>query len=272
MNDLVVKDFSQLIEYAPEHKEMIENITRNHPEITRATSLFGKTQSQFMDNTMTVSHMTPLRNARQILAEMERTRNALKEAFFGCKKKEIEIRKKKRSLETCKDELDAELLEVEIAELNTQLDTTRIYISGAIRKMNAYTEQYNSILKEKCLENFTEEDFEKEEEKYHIMKAFEQGLNAARSHGGFIDEGNQIYLSQIGINGTVAQKCVSEYLALENKLLMEGKEPMHRMQIQFLENMAEKFKGNSEAVINYKGMQKDSKSSMLKHGDTRLLK
>jgi hypothetical protein len=82
MNDLVVKDFSQLIEYAPEHKEMIENITRNHPEITRATSLFGKTQSQFMDNTMTVSHMTPLRNARQILAEMERTRNALKEAFF----------------------------------------------------------------------------------------------------------------------------------------------------------------------------------------------
>lgn len=266
------KNYSDIVSYMPEHREMMENISINHPEIVRATSFFGKTQSQFMDNLLTVSHLTPIRNIRQILAEMEKIRNALRESYFTCRKSEIEILKKKRLLEETTDSLEKELINIEIMEIESSIEVTRLYISGSIRKLNSYTEQYNSIIKEKGINEFNEKAFEEEEEKYHIMKSFEQALSAARSRSGTIDEGNLIYLSQIGINGTVAQRCISEYLALENKLLMEGKEPTYKMQLNFLESMVNKFNGSSEFILNYKGMQKNSNSSLLLQGDTRLLK
>lgn len=272
-SDLSLSDnYSAIVSYMPEHREMMENISINHPEIVRATSFFGKTQSQFMDNLLTVSHLTPIRNIRQILAEMEKIRNSLKESYFSCKKREIEILKKKRLLEETTDSLEKELINIEIMEIESSIDVTRLYISGSIRKLNAYTEQYNSIMKEKGISEFNEKVFEEEEEKYHIMKSFEQALSAARSRSGTIDEGNLIYLSQIGINGTVAQRCISEYLALENKLLSEGKEPTYKMQLNFLESMVDKFHGSSEFILSYKGMQKNSNASLLLQGDTRLLK
>lgn len=261
-----------LISYSPEHKEMLEVIKKSNPEIQRATSLFNKRQSQFMDNMLTVSHPTPLRNLRQILSEMSRTREAIKEQHFEIKKKEIQIKIKERDLNEEKDDLKKELLEVEIFELYSQIENSKGYLSGAIRKLTNYTEQYNSILESKGVENFNEIDFEKDEERYHIMKAFEQALNAARSRNGTVDEGNMIYFTQIGINGGSAQREIFNYLAEEGKLIANGEEPSHNMTLSFLNKMADKYSGTSKDYANYKGMTgKITDIAALKKGDTRLL-
>lgn len=263
---------NQMLSHMPEHKQMLEIVQENLPEVLRGTSLFYKTQSQFMDNMLTVSHPTPLRNARQILAEMNKTREAIKEALLNSKKKEIELKMKQRDLKSEQDELKQELLQIEIIEIMSKIESSNGYISGAIRKLTNYTEQYKAILKKHNLENFTESQFEEEEEKYHIMKAFEQGITAARSRGGLIDEGNMIYLTQIGINGAGAQREVTEYLILENNLLKEGKEPTHKMFIMFLERMANKYKGSAKKYAEYKGMAGTvTEHALLTQGDTRLL-
>jgi hypothetical protein len=235
------------------YHSMLERIEAGYPAIRRDTESFYKTQSQFMDNMLTVSCPTELRNLRQILAEINRSKQALQEAHFGTKKKEIEIRKKQAALETSEG-LDAELLTIEIAEIESQIATTQEYMKGAIRKIAAYMTQYESILKRIGKEEITEADFEEDEERYHIMKAFEQGLCAARSHGGTIDEGNQIYFYQIGINGTVAQFEVSRYLQEEAKLIKDNKEPAHEMTVKFLEYVAERFKGCAKRFAERKGM------------------
>lgn len=253
--DLVLnKTVSQLITDHPEHGKMLAIIEESLPEIKRGSSLFFKTQSQFMDNMLTVSHPTPLRNARQILAEMNKTTEAVKEFHFKVKKSEINIKMKERDFALESDDLKKELIELEIFELTSQLETSKGYLSGAIRKLTNYTEQFKSILKAHGKENFTEEDFEKEEEEYHIKKAFEQGLTAARSRGGVIDEGNLIYFTQIGINGAAAQKDVIEYLNAEADLFKDNKEPTHAMFLSFLNAVYNKYAGSAKKLAEFKGL------------------
>jgi len=248
---------------SPEYQSFMEVVATGMQEVSRATSLFNKSQSQFMDSMLTVSHITPIRNLRQILAEIKKIKLALGEAYFGIKKKELDIRDQRELIAGSISQSAKDRATLEIAELEWQISETKAYVEGAIRKWANYTLQYQAIQEKHHLENFTEEDFENEEERYHICKAFEQALNAARAHGGIIDEGNQIYLSQIGINGTVAQIEISNYLNSEAFMLSPVdnqnrrkviEEPTHEMQIEFLLRMAEKFKGCSRKFATWKGM------------------
>jgi len=256
----------------PEHEKMLTLIQDNMPEVARATSLFYKTQSQFMDNMLTVSHPTPLRNMRQILAEMNKTRDAIKELHIKTLKKNVELEMKERDLASEEDPLKRKMIQVEIFEIMMNQESSAGYLSGAIRKLANHTADYKAIEQAHGVQNFSEGDFEREEEKYHVMKAFEQGLCAARSRSGSIDEGNMIYFTQIGINGAVAQNFVTRYLISEGKMIHEGKEPTHGMYLDFLNAAAEHFKGCSKAFAVRKG-QGDTMSSaaLLETGDMRLL-
>lgn len=245
--DLMIKDLEQ-------HLPMLEIIKDNLPAIKSGCDNFMKTQSQFMDNMLTVSHPSPIRNLRQILSEINRAMEALREANFNLKRKEIEIKKYQRQLLTETDELERELIWVEINDRETSIEVTKGYISGAIRKITNHIVQYNSILKHMGVTSFDEIDFEAEEERYHIMTAFAQAITAARSHGGIVDEGNHIYFYQIGINGAAAQAEISGLLILEHEHLKQGKIPPHELVLNFLNSMADKYKGCSIVFSQYKGM------------------
>jgi hypothetical protein len=247
----IVKDFSML---KPEYQAMTDFISKNLPAIKASTENFNKTQSQFMDNMLTVAHPTPLRNVRQILAEMTKTDQALREAYIGCSKKEVQIKIKQRELEKATDSLERELVELDILELKNSLDVTSGYIQGALRKQANYIEQYESILAGIGKKTFTEEDFENEEEEYHIKTAFNQGVTAARARGGIIDEGNLIYVTQLGINGSLAARLIQQYLAHEEKLMGAGIEPNFELHLRFLNDMAKKFAGCSKELADKKFM------------------
>ena len=81
-----------------------------------------------------------------------------------------------------------------------------------------------------------------------------QALDAARSNGGRIDHGNQIYFQQIGINGTSAQNDILSYFRREGEILEEGKEPSYEMQYNFLISMGEKYEGCTKVVNSLMGM------------------
>jgi len=100
-----------------QHKIMLSEIQNNLPQIERLSLNFGKSQSQFMDNMLTTSHPTPIRNIRQILAEINKSLEALKEVYYKNKKEEIEIKKLQRQLDIEKDDLELELIEITIEEI-----------------------------------------------------------------------------------------------------------------------------------------------------------
>ena len=210
---------------APEYKSMLTNISEKMPAVTQATSNFHKSHSQFMGVTLDVTAITPIRSIKHTLAEIDKTRAALQEAYISVRKKEVQLKKKERKLATCVDDLQLELLEIEILEIQGQLESSRNHMQGAVRKMNFFTNQYDNLMKKIGKEELTEEDYELEEARYHIMTCMKQALNSARPRNGHIDEGNMIYLFDLGISGAQAQAEVFAYLNWENELLKENKAP-----------------------------------------------
>jgi len=238
---------------APEYKSMLNNIAEKMPAVTQATSNFHKSHSQFMGVTLDVTAITPIRSIKHTLAEIDRTRSALQEAYIGLRKKENKLKKREAELKTCKDDLDRELLEIKILELQGHLEGTRNAVQGAVRKMNFFTNQYDNLMKKIGKTELTEEDYELEEARYHIMTCMKQALNSARPRQGIIDEGNMIYLFDLGINAAQAQLEVMSYLNWENELVQQGKAPEHEHTVQWLEGCADKWAGCPAAFAKSRG-------------------
>jgi hypothetical protein len=254
MNELLVVNKNLPANLPKEYQGMVENINTHYPALKRDSNNFYKSHSQFMQFTLDVTCLTQIRSLKQILAEINNTKMALEESHYNLKKKRIEMKKKEKLLQEAKDDLDKEMLEVEIDELGSQIMNTSDYVMGAIRKMSSFVTQYNNIMESMGKTELTEQDYEEDEEKYHIMTAFSQGLHAARAHGGYIDEGNQIYIFQLGINGTQAQAEVSSYLNSEMDFMAKGGTPPHDNTLKWLEALAEKYKGCSRKYLQHRGM------------------
>ena len=255
--DLVIKKISDSPLVKKEYKVMLDNINKSLPAIKQSSSNFYKSHSQFMGVMLDVTAITPIRSVKHTLAEIDKTRMALEEAHLKMMKKDIELRQKEKELVdgNFKNELERELLETEILEIKVNMNNIQNSISGAIRKMNFFTNQYKSILKKLGKEDITEEEYEKEEANYHVMTCMKQALNAARARGGVIDEGNLIYLFDMGINSAQAQAEIYAYLKMENKMMDEGKAPTHEMTMQWLEACADKFSKDANKFAERRGFK-----------------
>jgi hypothetical protein len=254
---LIIKEISNSPLVKKEYKVMLDNIHSTLPAIKQSSSNFYKSHSQFMGVMLDVTAITPIRSVKHTLAEIDKTRMALEEAHLKMRKKDIELREKEHKFKTDLDmtEFEKELLETEILEIQVNMNNIQNSITGAIRKMNFFTNQYKSILKKLGKEDISEEEYEKEESNYHVMTCMKQALNAARARGGVIDEGNLIYLFDMGINSAQAQAEIYAYLKMENDMMSTGKAPTHEMTMQWLEACAVKFSKDAEAFAERRGFK-----------------
>jgi len=255
--DLIIKEISNSPLVKKEYKAMLDNIHTTLPAIKQSSSNFYKSHSQFMGVMLDVTAITPIRSVKHTLAEIDKTRMALEEAHLKMRKKDIELREKEHKLKTDLEmtDFEKELLETEILEIQVNMNNIQNSITGAIRKMNFFTNQYKSILKKLGKEDITEEEYEKEEANYHVMTCMKQALNAARARGGVIDEGNLIYLFDMGINSAQAQAEIYAYLKMENDMMAEGKAPTHEMTMQWLEACAAKFSQDANKFAERRGFK-----------------
>ena len=265
-NDLIISNMSTALAIKkPEYNLMLKNIDSKMPAVVRDTSNFHKSHSQFMQVTLDVTAITPIRSIKHTLAEIDRTRSALQEAYINMRKKEVELKRKQDQLENPKeplDQFDKELLEIEILELQGQMEGTQNHVNGALRKMNFMVNQHAQLLEKVGKNEITEEDYEKEEARYHIMTCMKQALNAARSRNGMIDEGNLIYLFDLGINAAQAQAEVYAYLNMENQLIANGQAPTHEMTMRWLEACADKWAEDPAKFAARRGFSVFDRSSL----------
>ena len=157
------------------------------------------------------------------------------------KKDEVKLKKLERKLLEETDELEYELIEIKINEKQATAASSRGYVEAAVRKLNFFSNQYENLMKKIGKDELTEADYELEEVKYHIMTCLKQALNSARPRNGVIDEGNMIYLFDLGINAAQAQLEVMSYLNWENEIIKEGQVPEHHHTVQWLEACADKW-------------------------------
>lgn len=245
-----------------EYKGMLTHIEETLPATKLACDNFYKSHSQMMSVTLDVTAITPIRSIKHSLAEIEKTKSALQESYFKMKKDEVKLKKLERKLLDETDPLEQEMLEIKITEKQAQAASSRGYVEGAVRKLNFFTNQYDNLMEKIGKEELTEEDYELEEIKYHIMTCMKQALNSARPRGGVIDEGNMIYLFDLGINAAQAQAEVFAYLEWENKVIQEGKAPEHHHTVQWLEGCADKWAHCPGDFANSRGFNILDKTSL----------
>lgn len=251
------KDLAQLANgpLPQEYKGMLTHIEETLPATQAACDNFYKSHSQMMTVTLDITDLTPVRSIKHTLAAIERTKSALAEAQINRRKNEIKIKKKQREIDACEDDLDREELEIDMIELMNNNMNIENSMKGAIRKMSFLMTQYRSVLDHIGKDHITEEDYEREEKRYHVMTALKQALNSARPRGGVIDEGNSIYLFDIGVNVSHAQAEVFNYLKIENELIANGQAPSHEMTIEWLEKCADKFQDCAERFAESRGFK-----------------
>ena len=251
------KDLAQLATgpLPQEYKGMLTHIEETLPATQAACDNFYKSHSQMMTVTLDITDLTPVRSIKHTLAAIERTKSALAEAQINRRKNEIKIKKKQREIDACEDDLDREELEIEMIELMNNNMSIENSMKGAIRKMSFLMTQYRSVLDHIGKDHITEEDYEREEKRYHVMTALKQALNSARPRGGVIDEGNSIYLFDIGVNVAHAQAEVFNYLKIENELISQGQAPSHEMTMEWLEKCADKFEDCAERFAESRGFK-----------------
>jgi|TARA_R110001606_G_scaffold47376_3_gene120586 hypothetical protein len=243
----------QLPSAKPEYQSMLANIAEKAPAIAQASSNFYKSHSQMMSVTLDVTAITPIRSVKHSLAEIEKTKAALQEAYFSMKKDEVKLKKLERKLLGETDELEYELLEIKINEKQATAASSRGYVEAAVRKLNFFSNQYENLMKKIGKDELTEADYELEEVKYHIMTCMKQALNSARPRNGVIDEGNMIYLFDLGINAAQAQLEVMSYLNWEKAIIKDGQVPEHHHTVQWLEGCADKWAHCPRAFAESRG-------------------
>ena len=237
----------------PEYQGMLNHIEETMPATNAACDNFYKSHSQMMTVSLDITDLTPIRSIKHTLASIERTKSALAEAQINMKKNEIKILKKQREIDNDTDDLDRAEHEIEMIELMNNNRNIENSAKGAIRKMSFLMTQYRSVLDHIGKDHITEEDYEREEKRYHVMTALKQALNSARPRGGVIDEGNSIYLFDIGVNVSHAQAEIFNYLKIENEMVKNGQAPSHEMTVEWLEKCADKFQDCSERFAQSRG-------------------
>ena len=252
---------TELLHLGSEYKIMLNDIGNKLPMVKKSSAGFYKLSSQFKTSILDLTAVTPLRALEQILAEVEQTKIALEDANIGLQKTNLKIKTVEKQIEEEIDVLKRENLAIEKQELFIGLTRSENYIKGSIRKLSYLVTQVDNILVKLGVDHITEEMYEDQEYKYHIMTAFKQALTSARANGGTIDEGNQIYLFELGINGAVAQLAIRNYLNAELNMLQEGNQPTHKMTLDWLEACANEFCSNPEVFAAWRGFTlKESKA------------
>lgn len=230
-----------------EFNSILEKVQEVLPLANLDSNNFNKASSQFKMATLDVVDLTPINSAKHLLAVIQRTRQALEEAAITLRRKKLELHNKELELMSAND-TDVDSILIDIDELKLQIPNLEAAGQGAVRKLANALSQYQGILDALGKDHLTELDYEKDQTRFHIMTAFNQALTAARSRGGLIDEGNHIYLFQLGINGALAQREVTALLEAEQEALNQGLIPSHEAIIIWLNRLADKY---ADAPTNY---------------------
>jgi len=201
--------------------------------VAETERIWNRSHSQWTWRHINLSYAAPMKNLRQVSAEMTRKREALEKAKWNYMKNEIKLKQKEDRLAKEKDSLKAQLIEIDIAQLKSGMANGMKYVEGAMKDVLTLSNLYDD-LKEKY-SDYNEEDFEKEEARSHLKRSLVQCLRDVRQSGR-ITKGEQEYLEQIGVNPGKITLDMLAFLDYEQKIDDYTVRPMY----EFLDDMCVK--------------------------------
>ena len=247
----------QNTELAVIDSKKLAKISQRMVEIDRANLTVGKKNTQTTSSLMTLTMMcdAPYRRLRQVLAQIEKTRNALEENVFELRKKKVKLRRLRES----DDDLDM----IEADQIEHGMLRGKIYLEGALKELAMYQETYDEIKRTHNIpDDWDELNLEQEEIANHIRMAFRNGVRNIMT-GGSLGNGTLEYLEQFGIHPITAHKMIMSYMESTQKLIDEGRAPTVDHLYEFLDTCADTFQDAHKAVMKRIGIEELIKDEYL---------
>jgi hypothetical protein len=220
------------------------------PELERAKSAVGRTNSQTTSTLMTMTMLadSPYRQMKQCLAQIDSKRNALIEAHFNVKKNQVKIKKWEES--------DNELDQIKAEEAKVGMEQMKSSVDNAMREIGLYQDIYDKIRDaNKIPEDWDEEDFESSEIANAIRMGFRQAIQNLMSSDR-IAVSTVEYWEQFGIHPMVGEKLTRDYMHSVRAEIDSGKFPSVQSMHMFLEQMVETFKNEHQHSLKRMGLEK----------------
>lgn len=225
------------------------------PAISAKTDPINRSNTQTTITMMTLTMMngqSPMRQVRQILAEIAAKKSALAEAQVGHAKLK------------CREIMgEGEVADAERRLNGYQLRALEVSVENAIKDIATLISAYDALVANHGIENWTEEDMERAEAKHHVRRGFEllyrNLLECGRARESSIE-----YLQQFGVHAQVALAEVSGYIVSIEELIRNGGRPSASSIEDFLDEMASKYEACvSEASIRMFGRSDTVNSNLL---------
>ena len=231
------------------NKQAVELVNKYLPELDKKSKYFDRSNSQSMLSLMSLTMLngqSPMRMLRQVLTEAESRKIALASSQVGHAKllDKIDDLREKLVLDP-----DNRLAQAELREAYVSIEILESKINGAFKDIATLINAYNNLKEKWNIDDWTEEDFEESENKYHVRRCFElmyrNILDTGRANTGTIE-----YMQQYGIHPQVGYVEIQGYMAVVNEMLSEGKIPHANHLEEFLDSLANKYYSESSKTIN----------------------
>ena len=209
-----------------------ELVSSRLPALSVKTDPISRSNSQTTLTMMTLTMMngqSPLRQVRQILAEISSKRSALAEAQVNhakIKNKEIIG--------------EGEVADAERRLNGYRLQSLEVAVENALKDIATLISAYDALVANHGIESWTEEDMERAEARHHVRRGFEL-LYRNLIEGGMARDSSIEYLQQFGVHIQVAVAETTGYILATQEAIQNGVRPTASSIEDFLDEMASKY-------------------------------
>ena len=176
---------------------------------------------------------------------------ALNEAKFGYMEAVAKAKIKKQKHEQEVDPLKRELLEIQVAKMDSQNAELLVKVEGALKEIETLAQMHDQL--KEIIGEVSEEEFEKAQVQSHIKRAMTQSIREVREKK-VIGCGNQEYLEQVGVCVTSAMTEIQQYLVQERTSGVANTSLLH----SFVDDFAERYEPVAKQQADFLGFSADA--------------
>ena len=219
------------------NEKAVEKVTQYLPELIDKTKAFGSSNSQTTITMMTLTMLggqSSYRMLRQILAEVEKRKNALSDV-------QVRHAKLAREIEKLEGEIDDPVQAARYRRACVSISTLEQKINGSFADIATLIDAYNNVKETRGIsDEWDEESFENDEKKHHVRRCFEMMYRNMLEQGR-INVSTIEYMQQFGIHPQICQKEVQGYINYTDDRI-QGGHILHANDLEdFLDEMGEKY-------------------------------
>jgi BMFP domain-containing protein YqiC len=244
-------------------EKALQEINDWMPVVNQKVRAFQKQNSQTTSSLMTLNMIDsgPYRVLRQILAQVEKKRGALKENIYNLEKKKIEYQEyeTRGTLPPLED--------LEMKKMACDIIDAQGHIEASLKEIGALKRRYEEICKNKGIsEDWSEVDFEEAEIEHHIKSIFRNALRDRLQ--GSHNMGTMEYMHQFGINSITAYAFVDDYIRQVKQAMGNNNVPSIDTEYEFLDKMYDIFKNEYKKAAQRIGLDNITHADFLMKENT----